>query len=1439
MAGRTGGNNPIKYSDIFDLSDKSVIKELIDNLQLIDKEFVSLSDSLLNHNKIIRESFTRMANEIIESSKKLNLALQDDRQALILLAQAVEDLKNKQQTLQTTNTNTTNTVTHAADSVNGLKERIAALTKEYNALSKSQAAEAARMAEIVKEAQALKKEQKELTDAMKLARTQTDFVAGSYKALEEETKRLMKELKELPNGFDKSNKAGQDMIKQINANNTQLKEFDKTLNIHNRNVGNYAEALGKTGDTLAGFGTSMAATYLGFQSFSDLAEKIISDNIEVSDTLADVQRTAGLTAKEVDELSESLKKLDTRTTINELAELAVIGGQLGYETTKDLAGFTKAIDQLAVSLAGEIEGGAEAIATSLGKINEVFKVQEKENTTVEESFLKTGSAILRLGQIGLATGEQLTDFTKRLGGVANLAGIGLPTILAYGATLEELGLTAEVSGTAVSQLITQLAKAPAKFYEVAKAADPKLTLQAFTDMINTDTASALDAFFKGLNQAGTTMTGFNRILGEMGIRGVRSNAVIQALAKNQELLHERVGQVTEAYNKGTLATEQFEIKNTNLAAAVAKLGNTLTNSFVNSGFSRGLASFINQLVDAKTAADDLTDSFVRQEERVKNLDSKMPPLLNSYDSLIAKAKELGGTDKLTSEEQAKLNSTIQQIAQLMPSAISQVNAYGDVVGIARDKIMGLTDAMRTNLRLVNKEAAETMRKEIEDRNTSIRLQQQAIQQGTFAPQRRGLFGTSIPRGRDALAEDAQRQIAENALKNAEAIRKLKDVLLQELSPAEQKVYDDFFVNSKRAADGNERDTEKIIDQSQPVIDALDNMGKAGKRVLTEFEKLEKMVELLKNTLQSQALHGEVNAKTLDEYVAAVHRLEDAQLIAQEAITKSIDPYQNLANKSDYLNTKLQRQIGLGEDTTQTIADLSDVTEQMRVMQDAFGLSVASTVGQFEYMNKELEITRRLLLQQISVGENYTSTLQTLGEQTRAIEEVTRQMNIAILTVTDPMGALAAQVEEYKRILTEQAAQGVIAGDAIDDYKDSIDALTEAQEKLNKATKYNPKDPLGNIENADINLEQNAQSTNLFENRAKDGDPGALANYRGLQKQRLDILMERLNAEQAALTNGSLEWEKVETEKTRVLAEQERLRTEIAKEETQKRSEIIQQALEFIQTGVNGFFDIQKARRDNDLSDLESQKKKELDLAGSNAAAQDKINEKYAKKEAEIKRKQAEADKLAALFNIAINTAMGATKAVAQFPATGGMPFLAFVLAQGALQAALVAAQPLPKYWKGRRNGPAEFAVLGEMGPEAVESRDGKVRMTPAGAHIGFLQAGDKVHRSDSAETAAFKQMLNATSSNASSNNADSAYVGASIAIMKARQGYDIYTAGMAMQSMAKSFNIAALKAAFSDALDERPYQTLEIDGNGFRVYENEKNARIEKLNNRNTFGGNG
>lgn len=176
------------------------------------------------------------------------------------------------------------------------------------------------------------------------------------------------------------------------------------------------------------------------------------------------------------------------------------------------------------------------------------------------------------------------------------------------------------------------------------------------------------------------------------------------------------------------------------------------------------------------------------------------------------------------------------------------------------------------------------------------------------------------------------------------------------------------------------------------------------------------------------------------------------------------------------------------------------------------------------------------------------------------------------------------------------------------------------------------------------------------------------------------------------------------------------------EEAKARSQVAQLQIDI----ANSAFELAASLFDRQSSKLEAAYQKEVAAAGDNAEKKAKIDEKYDKKRREIMRKQAIADKVQALFNIGINTAIAITKALAE---TLGV-LVPWVAALGAIQAAAVIATPIPQYAKGTPSSKGGLAVVGEKGRELMIDPSGRVSLTGESAHLTMLRPGTKIIPSD-------------------------------------------------------------------------------------------------------------
>jgi len=134
-----------------------------------------------------------------------------------------------------------------------------------------------------------------------------------------------------------------------------------------------------------------------------------------------------------------------------------------------------------------------------------------------------------------------------------------------------------------------------------------------------------------------------------------------------------------------------------------------------------------------------------------------------------------------------------------------------------------------------------------------------------------------------------------------------------------------------------------------------------------------------------------------------------------------------------------------------------------------------------------------------------------------------------------------------------------------------------------------------------------------------------------------------------------------------------------------------------------------AALDNEAASIEERRQMELEGVKGNKDAEAAINEKYNKEANAVKAKQAKADKAQAIISSIINTAVAVTKVWGQ---TGifGLAAQIPVLIMGAIQTALIAAQPIPQFYAGTENAPAGAISVAERGEELIKTKSGQMLM---------------------------------------------------------------------------------------------------------------------------------
>ena len=388
------------------------------------------------------------------------------------------------------------------------------------------------------------------------------------KASPKELNRTLKELKRSLNGIERGTDEWNkqcESIKRVKAEianvNEELRETEK------ENVGLVDRINGfvdKWGNIIAGAAAVGTGLVLA-------GRKAVNAFAEMDAEMANVRKFTGLADDEVKELNEDFKKMDTRTSREDLNKLAEEAGRLGKSSKEDVLGFVKAADQINVAL-DELGDGA---TLTLSKLTNIFGDEARLGT--ERSLLAVGSVINDLSQNCTASAGYLAEFGKRMAGVGAQAGMTIPQIMAFAAVLDSQGQACEMSATALSQLIMNLFKEPSK---IAKATG--MDLDELNKALKRSTNEGVLMLLQKLKELGN-MDVLAPVFKNMGENGARASQVLATLAGNVEMVKWQQEQATQSFEDATSVTNEFNVQNSTVEAELDKARKRVTELAIELG----------------------------------------------------------------------------------------------------------------------------------------------------------------------------------------------------------------------------------------------------------------------------------------------------------------------------------------------------------------------------------------------------------------------------------------------------------------------------------------------------------------------------------------------------------------------------------------------------------------------------------------------------------------------------------------------------------------------------------------------------------------------------------------------------------------------------------------------------------------------------------------
>lgn len=383
-------------------------------------------------------------------------------------------------------------------------------------------------------------------------------------ATPKELNKALRQLKRELNGLERGTQAWDEHVRKIRAVRAELDNVNASLREQQSNWQRFNGWLNQCQTALLGLGA-------GLTGLTMAGRKAVQAYADMDQEMANVRKYADMSAEQVEALNEEFKKMDTRTSREELNRLAQQAGRLGKKAQEDIMGFVRAADQVNVALD---DLGDDATLT-LSKLTKVFGDEKRLGT--EKALLSVGSVINELSQNCEASAPYLAEFSSRMGGVSSQANMAIQQVMAFGAVLDSNNQPLEASSTALSQLIVHLSQAPEKFAQVAG-----LNVQKFTELVRTDMNGAILELLETLGRAGGMET-LAPMFKDMGEEGSRAISTLSSLAGHIEEVKSQQQVANQAFEEATSISKEFDVQNNTVQAGFDKARKGVTELAVELG----------------------------------------------------------------------------------------------------------------------------------------------------------------------------------------------------------------------------------------------------------------------------------------------------------------------------------------------------------------------------------------------------------------------------------------------------------------------------------------------------------------------------------------------------------------------------------------------------------------------------------------------------------------------------------------------------------------------------------------------------------------------------------------------------------------------------------------------------------------------------------------
>lgn len=308
------------------------------------------------------------------------------------------------------------------------------------------------------------------------------------------------------------------------------------------------DSLKKTGEQFKDVGgTLTAGITLPVIAAGAFAVKTFAD---YETALLGVGKTTNIAGAELAAMGKKFQLISKTVpvSVEELLGLGQTAAQLGVKGSDNILKFSETLAKLA--RASNIVG--EEGASDLARLITVT------NSSIGDVD-RFASAIVNLGNNSAATEAEILGFATRLGGATALFNVSATDTLGIATALRSVGIEAEAGSSSIQRAFGQINKSILKGGSSLKSLSMLTGIAAgeLKQRFKTDSVGVLREFAAGLARVEAKGGDVSQALAKFGLTGVRDIQVVGALAKNVNLLDEKLKLSRDGFKENTALQNEF------------------------------------------------------------------------------------------------------------------------------------------------------------------------------------------------------------------------------------------------------------------------------------------------------------------------------------------------------------------------------------------------------------------------------------------------------------------------------------------------------------------------------------------------------------------------------------------------------------------------------------------------------------------------------------------------------------------------------------------------------------------------------------------------------------------------------------------------------------------------------------------------------------------